>query len=142
MFLLNNKQLPIDVPFEHNGIQYPANWLRLTTIEEKNAIGIVEVDDIKEVDGRFYFPDGSPKDLQELKEDNKKSFKLTANNLLSISDWYIIRKYDRGIEVPEDIIRQREDILQECDRLIDAVDSAKTMEEFIDAINNQQWPLI
>ena len=38
----NNIKLKLDVPFTHNGIKYPATWLRLTTLEEKQAIGIVE----------------------------------------------------------------------------------------------------
>ena len=39
---LDGKRLKVDVPFTHNGINYPATWLRLTTLEEKQAIGIVE----------------------------------------------------------------------------------------------------
>tara|TARA_R100001594_G_scaffold130473_1_gene169623 strand:- start:304 stop:459 length:156 start_codon:yes stop_codon:yes gene_type:complete len=39
---LNGKLLKYDVPFTHNGVKYPANWLRLTTLEEKLAIGIIE----------------------------------------------------------------------------------------------------
>jgi hypothetical protein len=46
MFLLNNAPLPLDTPFKDAaGNSYPANWLRLTTIHEKNAIGITEVPD-------------------------------------------------------------------------------------------------
>tara|TARA_R100001594_G_scaffold146340_1_gene197629 strand:+ start:482 stop:622 length:141 start_codon:yes stop_codon:yes gene_type:complete len=41
-FKLYDKTLPIDVPFTSNGVKYPANWLRLTTLEEKKAIGIKE----------------------------------------------------------------------------------------------------
>jgi len=44
-FKLNGKPLSVDVPFTSNGIKYPANWLRLTTLEEKKAIGITEVPD-------------------------------------------------------------------------------------------------
>ena len=44
MFLLNEQPLPLDTPFKDaDGNSYPANWLRLTTIQEKNAIGITEV---------------------------------------------------------------------------------------------------
>ena len=42
-FKLNGKELPLDKPFTHNGIKYPANWLRLTTLDEKKAIGIEEI---------------------------------------------------------------------------------------------------
>lgn len=46
MFLLNGQPLPLDTPFrDAAGNSYPANWLRLTTLEEKNAIGITEVPD-------------------------------------------------------------------------------------------------
>lgn len=46
MFLLNGVPLPLDTPFKtEDGTSFPANWLRLTTIHEKNAIGITEVPD-------------------------------------------------------------------------------------------------
>ena len=45
-FLLDGKVLPVDVPFtDPRGYQYPADWLRLTTLEEKEAIGIIEIPD-------------------------------------------------------------------------------------------------
>lgn len=73
MFLLNGQQLQIDTPFEINGTCYPANWLRLTSIEEKNAVGITEVPDVSEIyDDRFYWGVGNPKllnDRLEVKED-------------------------------------------------------------------------
>lgn len=46
MFLLNGQPLPLDTGFKDaEGNSYPPNWLRLTTIHEKNAIGITEVPD-------------------------------------------------------------------------------------------------
>jgi hypothetical protein len=44
MFILNGKPLSPDVAFTDpaTGVQYPANWLRLSTLEEKEAIGITE----------------------------------------------------------------------------------------------------
>jgi hypothetical protein len=45
-FKLDGKILSVDVPFQtSDGTHYPANWLRLTTLEEKKAIGIEEVPD-------------------------------------------------------------------------------------------------
>ena len=43
MFKHNDTIIPLDTPFEINGTSYPANWLRLTSTEEKNAVGIMEV---------------------------------------------------------------------------------------------------
>ena len=55
MFLLNGNPLAVDTAFTHNGIQYPANWLRLASAEEKSAIGITEVADPVRADDRFYW---------------------------------------------------------------------------------------
>jgi hypothetical protein len=45
MFIFDGKPLSPDVAFTDpaTGVQYPANWLRLSTLEEKEAIGITEV---------------------------------------------------------------------------------------------------
>ena len=44
-FKLDGVTLKIDVPFTSKGVKYPENWLRLTTLDEKKAIGIEEVTD-------------------------------------------------------------------------------------------------
>ena len=62
-FKLDGKTLPVDVAFTSNGINYPANWLRLTTLTEKQAIGITEVADEATYDQRFYWSVGNAKDL-------------------------------------------------------------------------------
>jgi hypothetical protein len=37
--------IPLDSQFSHDGVNYPANWLRLASMEERAAIGLVEVAD-------------------------------------------------------------------------------------------------
>ena len=41
----HNSILKLDMPFTLRGIKYPANWLRLANLDEKKAIGLVEVPD-------------------------------------------------------------------------------------------------
>ena len=65
-FKLDGKPLAVDVAFTHNNIQYPANWLRLTTKAEKEAIGITEVEDPKVYDSRFYNGSGVAKALNDV----------------------------------------------------------------------------
>ena len=60
-FKLNGNPLAVDVAFSHNDINYPANWLRLSTAEEKTAIGITEVADAPIYDSRFYWGNGTAK---------------------------------------------------------------------------------
>jgi hypothetical protein len=70
MFLINGQPLAVDTAFTHNEISYPANWLRLSTAEEKSAIGITEVADAVRSDDRFYW-DGNlanPKALADKEE--------------------------------------------------------------------------
>ena len=67
-FLLDGKKLPVDVPFTTGGFNYPSNWLRNTTMEEKKAIGITEVADDPVFDLRFYWSDGTPKDIDDVIE--------------------------------------------------------------------------
>ena len=64
-FKLDGKPLTVDVAFTHKDIQYPANWLRLTTKAEKEAIGITEVADDPVYDSRFYWGDGTAKALDD-----------------------------------------------------------------------------
>ena len=69
MFLLNNQPLAVDTPFTANEIQYPANWLRLSSAEEKSAIGITEVADVDmNFDNRFYWSKDLPKALEDKEE--------------------------------------------------------------------------
>ena len=58
--------IPVDVPFTIGTINYPANWLRLSTAEEKTALGIIEVEDPKVYDNRFYWNDGTAKALDDV----------------------------------------------------------------------------
>jgi hypothetical protein len=73
MFLLNDSPLPLDRPFSHNGINYPANWLRLATSQQKAAIGITEVADEPETpyDQRFYWGPNNPKLLNDREESDE-----------------------------------------------------------------------
>lgn len=70
MFILNGSRLSQGTAFTANGIQYPANWLNLTTLAEKLAIGITEEDEPTRADDRFYW-DGdvtNPKALEDKEE--------------------------------------------------------------------------
>ena len=64
-FKLGDRILPVGVAFSHNDINYSANWLTLTTLEEKKAIGIEEIADPVSYDNRFYNTDGSAKSLTD-----------------------------------------------------------------------------
>jgi hypothetical protein len=115
MFILDGKPLAPDVAFTHAGIQYPANWLRLSTLEEKEAIGITEVPDPPTWDQRFYWGyeehgDLIPKDHGQLVEQWTSQTRTTAGTLLVPTDWQVIRQADNGVEMSASVKELREDI--------------------------------
>jgi len=110
VFLLDGKPLSPDVPFKHAGIQYPANWLRLSSPQERKAIGITEVPDPVPVDQRFYWDTGIPKDHAQLVEQWVAQTRTTANTLLAPTDWIIIREADNGKAADPVLKTWREDI--------------------------------
>lgn len=140
MFLLDNNQLQVGVPFTHNDLQYPANWLQLSSAEEKEAIGITEVDDAPMVDDRFYWSADNPKDLDQLKSQWIAQIKDTTNKLLADTDWMVIRKIERNIDIPANIVAYRKAVIDECVRLESDIASKKKVETFIDVVMNQNFP--
>jgi hypothetical protein len=73
MFKIGTRTIQLDTPFTHNDIQYPANWIRLASEEDKSAIGLVWEADAVRADDRFYW-DGNinnPKALEDREESDK-----------------------------------------------------------------------
>ena len=128
-FKLNGNPLAVDVAFSHNDIQYPANWLRLSTADEKIALGITEVADAPTYDSRFYNGDGSAKSLADttetidgvehtylgVKSVLKAQEKVTAQSLLAQYDWYVVRKAEKSTEIPTAITTYRDGVRTACD---------------------------
>ena len=136
-FLLNGNPLAVDVPFTVGDINYPANWLRLSTAQEKKDLGITEVADSPTYDSRFYWGDGTAKALDDvnatdeegnlLKDENgnqvvtlgvksilKAQEKDTAGCLLAKYDWYVVRKYETSKAIPTTIKTYRTAVRTAC----------------------------
>ena len=100
MLKLDNKPLSYDRAFTHDGIQYPANWLRLASLEEKTAIGITEVANDPTYDQRFYWGVDNPKELAGLKTQWSATQGEIAASLLAPSDWRVIKAKETGTNIP------------------------------------------
>ena len=144
MILVNNNPLPTDTPFTVNGVQYPANWLRLTSAEEKATIGITEVADAVREDDRFYWNGvkANPRPLETLKEQFSAQVKDTANKMLAPTDWMIIRKAERNVNVPEDIATYRAAIVTACASNETAIDDAEDVEALQAVVYALSWPTL
>jgi hypothetical protein len=157
MFLLNGKPLQEGVQFKDaDGTTYPANWLNQSTEEEKAAIGVVWVADPIKLDDRFYW-NGNPtsprvlEDKEETDSEGNKSvtkglksnfilqIKQTAGSLLAQTDWYVIRKAERNIDIPSKVVTERAKIVTEADRLEAAINECEYLEPFIKVVTTQNW---
>lgn len=115
MFTVSGQTIKYDVAWTHpdTGVQYPANWLRLTTLAEKQAVGLVEVVPTLEdsYDERFYVGVDIPKPLDDTTDDDgnvtsglktfwKSIQDQTAASLLRSSDWRVIKAKETSTNIP------------------------------------------
>ena len=142
-FKLDNKILPTDVAFTSNGINYPSNWLRLTTLSEKQAIGISEVADPATFDERFYTAPDTAKDLAELKTTWVKIQKDLAGTLLAKYDWYVVRKAEKTTAIPSNVSTYRDAVRTSCtarEGEINGAANVAALKTLIDGTSITAWP--
>ena len=140
-FLLNGEPLAIDTPFTADDIQYPANWLRLSTLEEKTAIGITEVPDPEPYDQRFYWGPGLPKDHGQLVEQWVAQTKQTAGSLLAPTDWYIVRQAETGVVTPSETLFYRLALRAACGGKEDQINATTTTDELVAYLTGANYPV-
>lgn len=140
MFLLDGKPLAVDTPFTANEIQYPANWLRLASAEEKAAIGITEVPDPVRADDRFYW-DGdirNPKDLAQVKSMLISQIKSTAGSMLAGTDWKVVRAAEGVKPVDQETLDNRAAIRSASNANEALVEATTSVDEL--AVMSFTWP--
>jgi len=74
-----------------------------------------------------------------LKSNFISQIKQTAGSLLQTTDWYVIRKAERSIDIPAEVALKRTKIVAEADRLEVDINGATTVEDLITVLNNQNW---
>jgi hypothetical protein len=129
MFILDNKPLQVGIAFRHNDIQYPNNWLQLSTAEEKAAIGITEVADPEPFDDRFYWGVGNPRDLDQCKAMLIAQVKQTAAALLIPTDWKIVRFAETGTAIDTATSEYRAAVRAASNANEAAIDECDTVDE-------------
>ena len=177
MYKVNNKPLQLDRAFTLGDIQYPANWLRFSSAEDRAALGITWEAEATRADDRFYWAGdiNNPKameDREEVDEDGNPMYvkvlgevdgepamvdsnerlvtkglksnwiaqvKVTAGTMLATTDWMVIRKAERDVAIPDDVVAKRAAIVAEADRLEVAIAACADVEALIAVVNDQRW---
>jgi hypothetical protein len=65
--------------------------------------------------------------------------KDTAGKLLNATDWYVIRKAERAIDIPSEVALKRTQIITESNRLETDIQASTTVEALIEVLNAQNW---
>jgi hypothetical protein len=66
--------------------------------------------------------------------------KDTAGSMLAQTDWMVVRKAERNVDIPATVVAKRAAIVAECDRLEAAIAACTTVEALIAVVGNQGWP--
>lgn len=94
-----------------------------------------------DADGKPVMVDGPDRLITKgLKSEFINQINKTAYSLLLDSDWMIIRKIERSIDLPVDIAFKRSEIVSEAARIIAEIKSCETVEGLIQALNTANWP--
>ena len=74
---------------------------------------------------------GEPVTTKGLKSQWIAQVKASANSQLASTDWMVIRKAERDVAIPSDVVTARNAIIADCADKEAAITAATTMEEFI-----------
>ena len=139
--MLDGRKLRQGRPFTDSaGTQYPGNWLKLTSDEEKAAVGITWEPEPAPFDSRYYYSAGNPRPVADGTDDNgnaytglKTSFAAEqatiAGQILSSTDWYAVRKAETSKAIPANIKTYRAAVRTACDARQAEIAAVSTTEE-------------
>jgi hypothetical protein len=92
-----------------------------------------------EVDGKPAMVDSAERLVTKgLKSTQIAAIKSAANSILSQTDWMIIRKVERSVDVPADVATRRAAVITECTRLVAAITACTSVDEL--AAVSANWP--
>ena len=140
MFYLdfNGNRYKIGKPFTYQGYYYGT---ALANHPKFMELGFTQVIVAPRPDGNYYVvvgPDldgqytATPRDLDQLKKNQITKEKQVANQILSQTDWMVIRAIDVGVAVaavPDNVSNFRSAVRGVCDARCNAIGSTVTVEE-------------
>ena len=92
------------------------------------------------VDGQPAMVDSSERLVAKgLKSQWIAQVKDTAGKMLANTDWMVIRKAERNVDIPTSVATKRTAIVTECARLEAAITAAANVEALIAVVNAQNW---
>jgi hypothetical protein len=143
--LPNGKLVSDDMAFTWDEIQYPNNWIKFSTQEERDAIGLEgPLPTPPWYDQQFYWgydDQGKliPKDHAELVALYCNYCRMNANALLRDTDWMVIREADNGAEVPLEVKAYRQLVREKCGIKVAAIEATTDTAELAAYITSADY---
>lgn len=137
--------------FTIDGVEYPANWLNLSTPEEKAAIGLEEVIATNSpANDQYYWVStelneatltyvNTPKDLDTVKSNSITQINQTAYSILLPSDWMVVKSVETGTQVPANWNTWRQSIRTTADTSRTEVAAATDVDEVQTIMGSITW---
>jgi hypothetical protein len=140
--LPNGQTVSDSMAFTYDDVQYPENWIRLSTEEDRERVGLTgPLPEPPWYDQQFYWGPDQPKDHSELVELYCGYVRLNANAQLRDTDWMVIREADNGTVIDPDIKALREDIRLAAGTKIAAITATTTTDELAAYITGADYPV-
>ena len=93
-----------------------------------------------EVDGEPAMVDSDERlVVKGLKSNWIAQVKATAGGLLAGTDWMVIRKAERDVAIPADVVAARAAIVAEANRLETAITACADVTALIEVVSSQNW---
>jgi len=140
---------------DKDGVQHPANWMIWTDPEKKNKGLTWEDEPDTSFDNRFYFSKGVERSLTDILVTDEKDEKVidpmtgkqmvqeglktqyiaqtkqTANDMLSKTDWMIVRNAEKSTAIPEATTKFRDSVRTKCAEIETAINACSSLADFI-----------
>lgn len=152
---------------DKNGTQYSPDQLLTLNPQQKQDLGIYDVAYAASEDDRFYSVVQNEPTFDAAEKIVKVTFtstanaledsgtgidkvlgmksrwismvNTTANSLLAQTDWMLVRKIERSVDVPSASAAKRVAIVAESNRLVTAITAASNITDFISAVQSANW---
>lgn len=137
--------------FTIDSVQYPSNWLNLSSAQDKLDIGLQEVVATNSpANDKFYWVSSSlngadltytntPKDLFTCQSNEVNATNATAYSILLPSDWMVVKAFETGTPMAAEWSTWRASVRTTATNHIAAISACTTIEQLA-ALPNAEWP--
>ena len=103
-----------------------------------NVVTRIYVNTPKALEDVTVTPEGStePVTTKGLKSQWIAQAKANANSQLASTDWMVIRKAERNVDIPAEVVAERAKIIDDCTAKEAAITAATSIDELMQAISN------